>query len=243
MVIERKKLGLKFIEVILDNSRALEIAAQKNNYDYINIISYDQLPISDDFYLLKKQSARISLIGGLDSVMDTFDSTTKKHIKRTFKINNLSFKIPDDDFAKTYSAYREFERANRRKPFSRSVLKNLWIFNAYNKQDIISSILCYQTDFSLKAHTIFSKRLVTADKEKYKLIAYTTRRLIYEICRFASNHNYSFVDLGSLNFTNPEKSGITNFKLTFNPIVADEYHYIYRSKLFLLIKKLLRLLG
>lgn len=237
MLIEKKKYFLKMAEVVLDDERGLEISRNRKNYDHINIISYNQLPI-DGFKLKKKRSARIKLAGVIDEVLSGFDSTCRKHIKRTFKMENLSFKMVDGDLDRTYSAYQEFERANGRTPFAKSSFKDMLIFNAYDGDEIISSIIFYDTSPSLKAHTIFSRRLNVQDKEKYKIISYATRRLVYEICDFALGKGYSCIDLGSVNFDDNNKSGITNFKLTFNPVIEEEYHYMYWSARFALINKI-----
>ena len=238
MVIKKNKFFLKLIEIVLDDQAGRDAIENRKKYDHINIVSYDQVNVPEDFKVKKKQSVRIDLSDGMENVFNDFDKTCKKHIKRTFKMDNLSFKMLDQDFNKTYAAYVDFEKANKRTPFAKTSLQDLYLFNAYDGDEVISAILCYKTFPSLKAHTIFSKRLAKMDKDKYKMISYATRRLVYEICRYAIENNYTQLDLGSVNFTDSSKSGITNFKMTFKPAIADEYHYIYQSPKFKLVNRI-----
>jgi len=103
------------------------------------------------------------------------------------------------------------------------------LFSAEYRGQEISGISLIEDKPNIKTITIYSKRVVTEDKETYKIIAQATRRIVWEICLWAKKEGFRLFDLGSINLDDPVKAGVTEFKLSFGGEVIPEYTFIYKS--------------
>ena len=60
-----------------------------------------------------------------------------------------------------------------------------------------------------------------------RLIAWSSRRLIYEACKHGIKNNCTKLDLGIVNMEDPLKKGIVNFKLGFTSNLIPSFIYRY----------------
>ena len=72
---------------------------------------------------------------------------------------------------------------------------------------------------------MFSKRLSTHDHELNKVISNASRRLVYEVCKWARAREYKFVGLGAVTTSTEQKANVAQFKMFFNPKIEIEYTY------------------
>jgi len=122
-------------------------------------------------------------------------------------------------------------------------MRDYLAFSAYYKGELISLILCFDSFPYLRARSICSKRLEINDKEKYKIISNSTRRLVYEICKYGKERHYRLFDLGSMpsNLKDKKKTGIAKFKGAFGGKLEDEYTYTYKSSLYKFFERLVKI--
>lgn len=216
---------------VLYQKENLSELLDKNNYDLMTVISYVDLGLeSMGFKLRHKKLANIYLDGTLEEILNRFTRTTRQEVQQTYDISDLVFKIGDPDIETTYNLYRNFEKAQGRKPWGKETFSDTINFNAYYKGELVASVPCYDLNPYLQVRAIFSKRLNIEDKVLYKIIGKATRRLIFEICKYGKERGCEFVSLGSVNYGTAQKSNVADFKMFFGPRLGDEYTYIYRSR-------------
>lgn len=174
----------------------------------------------------------------MEEIFGKFNETVRNEIRRTFKTEDLYFKINDSNFEGAYELYKNFEYSQGRIPFPLSAMKGYKIFSAYYKNQLISLILYIDSFPYLRTRSICSRRLQIDNKELYKIIGYASKRLVYEICKYGKENSYRLLDLASINLTDSKKSGVAQFKSGFGGKIEDEYTYIYKSKLFKFFEKL-----
>jgi len=194
-----------------------------------------------NFKLRAKTTALINLEQTEDDIFGKFRDTTRNEIRRTYKNSDLSFRFFNSVDDESYDIYKDFEYLQGRLPAPKENLKNCLFFGAYYKNKLISAIYLIATRPYLRIRSIFSKRLRSEDKELYKIISNSTRRLIWEICQWGKKEDYKSLDMASVNFDNPKTANITKFKMSFGGKVVNEYTYTYTSFLYKLLEKMVKI--
>jgi lipid II:glycine glycyltransferase (peptidoglycan interpeptide bridge formation enzyme) len=236
MISESKKLLFKTVFIVLDGE-ALKKAVVSGKYSAITAISYDLLSLPD-FRVRTKTTALISLTGSEDDIFKKFNDTTRNEIRKSERTEGLKIISDDKNFDGAYSLYSDFEYSRGEAPFSKKALKECIVFSAYYNNEIVSGIFVDLGKPYLRVRYIFSKRLDIDDKEAYKIVSNSTRRLIWEICLWGKKNGFVSLDMASVNFKDPEVAGITKFKMSFGGDVVNEYTYIYKSAAFRYFEKL-----
>ncbi|MBI3046081.1 MAG: hypothetical protein HYY86_00840 [Candidatus Harrisonbacteria bacterium] len=245
MIFKKNKFFLHSLRVLYQGENLRELL-DKNKYDYITVISYNDLSLEKEGYgLVRKKLANIHLGGTIEEILDRFARRTRQEVLGTYKISNLEFRLANDDLKKTYNLYKEFERAQGRKPWKIDSFQNTLLFNAYYKDELIASVPCYDLFPYLQVRAMCSKRMGMGErnKELYKLIGSATRRLIFEICKYAKEKGYEFVGLGSINYSTPQKANVANFKMFFGSREGEEYTYVFKSRRFIALDRIRKFLN
>jgi len=244
MIFRKNKFFFRSLRVLYQEEN-LEELLDKSKYDFITVIAYDDLGLEKKGFELKhKKLANIYLDGTIEEICNRFARATWQEIAKTYKIPELEFKIADPDKETTFRLYQEFERAQGRKPWGKDSFSDVMNFNAYYNGEMIASVPCYDLFPCFQVRAMFSKRMEVGEKDKefYKIIGHATRRLIYEICKYGKERNYTFVGLGSINYSTPQKANVANFKMFFGSKEGDEYTYTYKSKKFATLVKISNIL-
>jgi len=239
MIFLKKKFIFNTARVVMEDDK-IEKFLDKNKYQKIVIITYNNFNLGKEFHVHHKLTPNIYLNQKLDDILSKFNETTRNEIRKTFNNSELKLVACDKNFNEIYELYKNFEYNQERVPFSKEAMKDYLAFGAYYKKELISLILCFDSFPYLRARSICSKRLETEDKEKYKIISNATRRLVYEICKYGTEHSYKLFDLGSMpaDLNNPKKAGIAAFKGAFGGKLEDEYTYTYKSESYKFFEKL-----
>ncbi|MBU4348149.1 hypothetical protein KJ671_01415 [Patescibacteria group bacterium] len=242
MIQEKNKLLFRSLRVLYQNENLKELL-DKNKYDYITVISYDDLGLEEEGYSLKyKKLANIALNSTIEEILERFTRRTKQEVLSTYKVGEFEFKVADPNLKATYKLYKKFERAQSRKPWGKESFNGVINFNAYYKGRLVASVPCYDVFPYLQVRAIFSKRMEESDKGLYKLIGSATRRLIFEACKYGQERGYKFVSLGSVNYSTEQKANVANFKMFFGSELGDEYTYTYKSSKFMFLEKTRKLI-
>ncbi|HEY4493134.1 MAG TPA: hypothetical protein VJB98_00745 [Candidatus Paceibacterota bacterium] len=234
MILTHKKWGIFKSVRVLYQGEALKFS----KWDYVTVISYSPLPLEKEgFSLTTKNIANIYLDGTDEEILGRFSRNTRNEILRTIQDSPLRqgfagqvrFTIHEEYRKEIYELYKEFETSQGRAPWREETLRSGIIhFNAYYKDELISSIPCYDLKPVLQVRAMFSKRLSTHDHEFNKIISNANRRLVYEVCKWARAREYKFVGLGAVTTSTEQKANVAQFKMFFNPKVETEYTYTRR---------------
>lgn len=236
MIQTGKKLWLKTVNIFLEDDK-IESAIKSGRYDYINIISYNKLSLPG-FQLRQKETAFLDLALPEEEIFRKFNDTTRNEIRQTQRLDDFKVVIDGDDFSGIYQLYNKFEYAQGRVPFPAGDLKSCHTFSASYRGEIIAGIFVDEAGKHLRLRYIFSKRVIDAQNEIYKLTSKATRRLVWEICQWGKSKGFDLLDLATINFNNPKTVSIAKFKMSFGGQIVPEYTYIYRSPLFKIFEKL-----
>lgn len=239
MITVKNHLFLKTATVIFEDDQIIPIF-KTGKYSSIVAVSYKKMNIPK-FVMYSKPTLLIDLTRTEEEIMAGFNDTTRNEIRKTFKDNRLKFVIKDSPDKDSYEMYREFEYSQERAPVSMNVLKESFFLGISLDDKLISGIYVTKSYPYLRIRSIFSKRLKVEDKEIYKLIAYSTRRLIWEACSWGKKEGYVSLDMASVNINNPKTESIARFKMSFGKDLVDEYTYIYKSPLFSFLEKMVRI--
>ena len=66
---------------------------------------------------------------------------------------------------------------------------------------------------------------------------------MWEICQYGKARGYTTLDLGGVDFDDPQKYGITDFKQSFGGKITDTFICRYETPFFRLIRQMVRLSG
>lgn len=231
-------LGFKYARLILENLKFSQIEELKKRYSYLYIVAYKKTNLKN-FEVLSKRTPIIDLTKDIKEIFRKFNATTRNEIRKTKKDENLKFIALDQNFDQIYKLYKNLERTQGRTPIPIQEIKKSKIFSAYFKGELISSISCYDHNKILRIGQIFSLRMKNEEKE-FKNTSWTTRRSMFEICKYGKKNGYKKLDLGIVNLTDPAKAGVAKFKQSFGGDIIDTYIYRYESKIFKPLRRILK---
>ena len=234
--------GLKYIRFILERTDWAGIGRLKKRYSYIFFYVFEkQGEELKDFSFVKKNTPLIDLTQGTEVAFKRFRKNTRNEIRKTERIKGLSFRNLDNNFGKSYRFYKKIKRKDGVSPDLKMEFNGCLFFNAYLDGKIIVSVSCYDDS----KETLRLKHIVSLRKKEFfdgRIAGYATRRIIWEICKYGAKCDYKTVDLGGINFGEPDKEGIRLFKESFGGLVAPVYIYHYETRMFKLLKKILTII-
>lgn len=217
-----KKIGFTFANFILQDPFL------SNDFSQLHFVSLKNFE-APGFFKVTHKTPVIFLNNGPKEIFQKFNKTTRNEINKTMESTELFFENNSSNFNGFYELYKNFEATKKRLtsiPSLDNLLKNSRLFLAYYKKEVISAVLCYDNGEVLRANIICSKRLSEGDKEFFKLISNSSRRLIFEICKYGIENGYSMVDLGEVCIDqNDKKFKIAQYKLNFTQELIDSIHY------------------
>lgn len=233
-------LGFRYARVMADHILPDEIEKLKKSFNYLFVVTYDNDPPPGSFNIQKRQAFVIDLTQGIKIVFDNFKKNTRNEIRRAENDPTLSFVLNDNNWKVAYSRYKKFEQARNWMPMLKTEFKRSILFSAYYRGDIISGIACYGHNSILRVNKIFSIRNHNTYTDlSAAVIGYASRRLIYDVCQYGIENNYTRLDLGGVNFTSSSKIGISKFKQSFGGILQNTCVSRYMTPGFALFKKFL----
>lgn len=235
MIIEQKKLFFRTLSIVLEDDKILP-AYNSKKYSSIIALSYKDLNLPL-FSKYSKPTLCIDLTKDTDVIFSSFNDTTRNEIRKTHKIPELSFSMHETPSLQSYEVYKKFEYSQGRVPVAFSALAQMPSFEAYYNGEIISCIYVMECNPYLRIRSIFSKRIEAENRQMYNIIAYATRRLVWDICEWGKKNNFVSLDLASVNIDNPKTKSIARFKMSFGKDLIPEYTYIYKSTMFMLFER------
>lgn len=215
--------GLRYARFMGDDFNPREIAELKTKYDYINIFSYNNIPELPGFQAREQKTPIIDLNQNLEDIFAAFRRDTKSGIKRSESVEGLTFAMPDNNFDESYGLYERIKSKDGIKPDIKQDFIDCLFFNAYLGGRMIVSASFYDSGLILR-----SKHIVSLRKEmgsQNKIAAWATRRILWEVCKYAKARCYRKLDLGGINLEDSVKKGIVDFKLSMGGKISSVFIY------------------
>lgn len=233
MILIKRVLWFKTIRYVTEAWP--DLGQLTRQYSAIYITTYDKKDLPG-WHLKQKDTPVVSLDKPLPDIFAKFNHTTRNEIRRTLgkKIAGLEIIVDDKNLKDNYELSKDFEYQQGRVPEPIQAYQGTKLFAAYYHNQIIASLICFDSPQVLRAKAICSKRLATDDRQLKKIISYATRRLVYEAIKYAHDNNYQLFDLGSVNSA---KKNLAQFKMGFTHKLIKEYTYTYMSFWFKMFKR------
>ncbi len=187
-----------------------------------------------------KKTPIIDLAKNEADIFASFNDTTRNEIRRTDKFTEWRFEVKENVDETAYQVYARQEVLQGRAPrLLRSLAHNVAAV-AYYRDMPYAVITARRVAPLLKIETISSERLETDDKELKKSLAMASRRVVWELCRYAKEQGFKGLDMGYVNLSDPARAGIDRFKMGFGGEVVTEYSYTVASAAYRTLYALLR---
>ncbi|KAB2914723.1 MAG: hypothetical protein F9K23_13420 [Bacteroidetes bacterium] len=208
-------LGLKYHRVLANSVTPEFTASLKADYDYSFVISYGGFE-DPEYNTIDKNAGIIDLTKGLDHVFANFNKKNRQHVRGTETTEELSFTHAIDDFDSYFQFYKRCENERGWYPVPESELKNSIVFSAAFNGHFIAGVTAYTTGNKLRLGRIYStKRSNDQTEISNALSGASTKRIIFEFCKYGIENGFATLDLGGVDLNDPSKAGITQFKQSF----------------------------
>lgn len=236
---------LPYVRLLVDEITAEEAESLRRRYGYVFLVVYGRnKPLLPGWQVQDREVLMIDLRQGLERIFANFKDNTRNEVRKAAKNKDLSFAADDRNWRAVYERYKKFERARGWRPALASEFRQSRIFSAYWRGTVIAGMTGYGHKDIMRVSKIFSIRnhnnIPGLDDA---VISNASRKLVFDICRYADTAGFNRLDLGGVNFTDPEKAGISRFKSSFGGRPVSAYVCRSASSSFSLLKKFLFFCG
>lgn len=231
--------GLKYTRRIFDKFDREALTKLKRKYSYVHISSFVDFEMPG-FERVPKKTPIIDLTKTLEDILKNFRRDSRAGVRKSELEADLKFMVPDADTRSSYAFYKSVKSNDRVLLDIKSEFNNCVFFNAYYKNQLLVSMSFYGDDNILRSKHIASLRKQVG---MARLVANASRKLIWEVCKYAKGSNFKILDLGIINFAEPDKEGIAAFKNSFGGDIVNVYIFRYETPVFKIIRKILNLYG
>lgn len=215
MMLEINYEGTKYSRLLSNSVTKNVTTALKETNDYSFIVSYDGIIEDDSYALLDKNACLFDVTLSNEDIVKGFNATGRNEFRRTYRTPGLDFQFGTQDFEKYYHFYTQCEHARNWFPVPAIELKSCLLFTASFEGEYISGMSCYTGEDVVRVSRIYStKRINTNLAINGTIFGGAAKRLVIEICEYARNNGFKYVDLGGVDLSGNEKSGISEFKLS-----------------------------
>jgi len=244
MIRIKKKYGVIHIcEIYYESVDVVLDVLKSKSFLSARIYAYETLNVPKGYLLTRvKKTTRIVLEDkSKEGILSSFRKNYRNEIRKTYANNRYSFSITEGLSDEGYNLYKEFEVQSNRQAISKCETTGIWALG-YIGGEVVSGVYMINVYPVLKIISIFSTRK-RENKSNATEIGYVSKRLMYEICCFARDQNFHYVDLAYINTEDELKAGITAYKLGFGGDIISEYLYEKDSKTIRFLKFLKKKIG
>lgn len=208
--------GMKYHRLLVNQASAEDTINLKRNFDYSFIVSYSHFT-DPDYHCIDKNACIIDLNDGAEAAFSRFNATSRNEVRRSEKITELGFHFGYDVVG--FDAYFEFhsncEKDRNWFPVPPDELKNSLLFSASFNGMLIAGMSCYTHEQYIRVGRIYSNKRSKKSEILTNLVyGCASKRIVFEICKYAAANGFTQLDLGGVDLTDPSKSGISQFKLS-----------------------------
>lgn len=206
--------NFKYHRIIIDHFQESNAKQLITDYDYSFVVSYGDFQ-AKQYEIINKNAAIIDLADGLDYAFSRFNATARKHIRRFDKIEQLSFHQEIENKQAFYSFYSDAEKSRSWFPVPENELFQSLVYYINYEGNPISGMTAYTHGNLMRLGRIFSTRNLSNLENSNLIFGVAAKKLIFEFCQYAIKNGFHQLDLGGVDLTSSQKSGITEFKLSF----------------------------
>jgi len=233
--------GMRYARILTENLNNEEAEQLKRDYQHADVYCFGRPIDLPGFQRLKQLTYAINLTLGPDRIFANFHSTTRNQINKLSRNAYVTLKLLDPDEASSYDLYAEVKKADGANPDIREEFVNCIYANAYLRGSLFVTTTFYDNGVQLRLKHIASLRKSIGDDSKF--VAHATRAIIWNLCGWASARGRTLLDLGGVNFTDPAKAGIVQFKESFGGDLIEVSIYRYDTCTFAEYRKQLNASG
>tara|TARA_Y100001968_G_scaffold331261_1_gene385353 strand:+ start:79 stop:813 length:735 start_codon:yes stop_codon:yes gene_type:complete len=205
--------GFNYHRVLISNLVNLDELSK--NSDYLFFVDYLNQNLIDK-NLFSKNSALITLGSNVDDFLVSCHDTCRNEIRRTFREEKFVFSNVIKDWNKFHDFYKNCEYARGWMPSPIEELRASKCFQASFDGQLLSGMSCYYNDTHVRVNKIFSLRKSQKTSNIPSVIfSAASRRIVFEICKWAIVKGLKFVDLGGIDLQDSNKKGVSKFKQSF----------------------------
>jgi lipid II:glycine glycyltransferase (peptidoglycan interpeptide bridge formation enzyme) len=228
-VLDVKVNDFKYHRIIVDEFTDKEYNSLHTEYDYSFVISYGSFQ-TENYSLVNKNAVIIDLSKGMDDVFSKFNSTARKHVRRFEKIDELTFHKSVDNQSDFYKFYTECEKSRNWLPVPEDELFNSIVFYVKYNGIPISGITAYTHQNRIRMGRIFSLRNISQLENANLIFGVSAKKIVHEFCLYGIENKFETLDLGGIDLNSDQKSGISEFKLSFSdkiiPVIIGRWSKI-----------------
>lgn len=233
MIFTDKRLFFKTAEAYFSSADELgELLSSLSSFSKIVIYTHSKLRVPKEIEFKGSKPTPIIWVTNRnqDEVLASFRESHRKEIRKTTRDERFRFSVRSGADGEVYRMYARFERAQTRTPFPYRYFKKSMVFCAELEGRLIACLACLDTKHLVRVVSPFSLRMETEDHATYQAIGQASKRLVFEACVYAIEQGLKGVDLTYVNFEDPRKKGVTDFKMGFKGELVEEYRYEYVGK-------------
>lgn len=225
-MLEVKSKKLNYHRSLLNEVNINDTKVFKNNYDYSFVISYSSF--KDEEYVIQEKNAMlIDLTKDLDTIFSNFASTNRNQIRRSEKLDGLKFHYNIADFDRFYDFYTCCEHDRNWLPIPKEEIYSSKIIYATYNDVPISGMTSYIDGQFMRLGRIFSLKRSIIMEQPNLIYGSASKRIVFDFCKMAKELGLVSLDLGGVDLNTTEKSGITDFKMSFGgnliPAIIGRY--------------------
>jgi lipid II:glycine glycyltransferase (peptidoglycan interpeptide bridge formation enzyme) len=213
-MLDIKTKNVNYHRSILNNVNKIDTEVFKGKFDYSFVISYSNFN-DEDYEIQDKNAMLVDLSKDLDYILSNFTSTNRKQVRRSEKLDGLKFHYDIIDFDNFYEFYSNCEQDRNWLPVPKEeLIASKIIYASYN--DIpISGMTSYIDGNYMRLGRIFSLKRSIAMEQPNLIYGAASKRIVFDFCKMAKELGLVSLDLGGVDLNTTEKSGITEFKMSF----------------------------
>jgi hypothetical protein len=209
-----KTKNLSYHRSILSNVDKSVTKEYKSQFDYSFVISYSDFQ-DEDYTIQDKNALLIDLTKDLDTIFSDFTSTNRNQVRRSEKLDGLKFHYDIIDFDSFYEFYSNCEHDRNWFPVPKEeLIESKIIYATYNDVPI-SGMTSYIDGSFMRIGRIFSLKRSIAMEQPNLVYGATSKRIVFDFCKMAKDLGLVSLDLGGVDLKTIEKSGTTEFKMSF----------------------------
>lgn len=216
---------MRYARILTERLNAQEAEALRRDYQYVQAYCFAPPTDLPGFQMYKQSTYVINLTQSLDSIFANFRKTTRNEIKTVCRNPDVTLKVLDPDEASSYELYAAVKKADGANPDIREEFVNCLYANAYLRGSLFVTTSFYDNGVQLRCKHIASLRKSLGDDRKFA--AQATRAIVWKMCEWGSANGRTLLDLGGVNFTDPAKVGVLQFKQSFGGELIEVPIYRY----------------
>jgi hypothetical protein len=191
--------------------------------DYTFIYSLADLGEVDGFSKEGKATQLITLGRSQEDIFYGLHKNNRYKIRRSYRDPGVEVVKDDQDREKSFEFYREIKTADGVVPDIEEDFTMVRWINGYYEGVLVAATCWFDSGEVLRAkHIVSTRKHMGADTA---VIGRLTRRLFWEACVTGVDEGHRYVDLGGLDKSDADKSGVTEFKQSFGGEKVPVYVY------------------